>query len=71
MSRLAKKIASVSVLIDVVELALIKLNKLKLILFSKVKPLLNMHSELLANIVMAMRLHFVLMLHQFVHGLGN
>ncbi|MGP1947307.1 MAG: hypothetical protein ACTS85_02840 [Arsenophonus sp. NC-PG7-MAG3] len=71
MSRLAKKITSVSVLIDVVEVALIKLNKLKLISFSKVNPLLNMHSELLENIVMAIRLHSVLMLHQFVHGLGN
>ncbi len=63
MSRLAKKIASLSVLIDVVEVALIKLNKLKLISFSKVKPSLNMHSELLENIVMVIRLHSVLMLH--------
>ncbi len=30
-----------------------------------------MHSELLANIVIAVRLHYILMLHEFVHSLEN
>lgn len=45
MSRLAKKIASVSVLMDVIGVAFIKLNKLKLISFSKVESSSSMYHD--------------------------